>query len=260
MPHQEKGSSDMRKDTFLRTLLITAAALCVATTSYAQAAAPEYRWSFEFGTGWDKGLSGNINSSGIGRINNQAVVVLKNQYEDVYGTGLHIRFGGGYMFDNRSEARVTITIQSLDADLVPLGDIGVSRLYGQYADYQSVGIDFGLRRYADVASTSTLQAYGEASIGIALLDETDVVLVAPQANLAGNATDFYDRTTAFSLGGNVGLLWHVARKYGVFGQLGVRYVTGMSEVDGLAGTGLETINDNSGRWTIPFLFGVRARF
>ena len=29
--------------------------------------------------GWDKGLSGNINSSGVGRINNQAVVVLKNQ-------------------------------------------------------------------------------------------------------------------------------------------------------------------------------------
>jgi hypothetical protein len=34
----------------------------------------------------------------------------------------------------------------------------------------------------------------------------------------------------------------------------------MSEVDGLEGTGLETINDKSARWTVPFVVGVRARF
>jgi hypothetical protein len=34
----------------------------------------------------------------------------------------------------------------------------------------------------------------------------------------------------------------------------------MSEVDGLAGTGLESINDKSARWTIPFIVGIRARF
>jgi len=246
------------KRTWLRTLLMTAAGIFLATASYAQQPPPEYRWSFEFGMGWDKGLSGNINSSGIGRINNQAVVVLKNKYEDVYGTGLHLLFGGGYMLDNRSEARVTLTVQSLDADLVPLGDIGVSRLYAQYADYQSMSMDFGYRRYSNVKPL--LRAYAEAAVGIAFVDETDVVLVAPQANLSETATDFYDRTAAFALSGNIGLLWQATQKAGVFGQIGVRYVTGMSEVDGLAGTGLETINDKSGRWTIPFLFGVRARF
>jgi hypothetical protein len=248
----------MRKSLFLRTLLITAAVFGAATASYAQAPAPEYRFSFDFGFGWDKGMSGNINSSGVGRINNLTTVVLKNQYEDVYGTGLHIRFGGGYMLDSRNEVRAAISIQSLDADLVQLGEIGPSNLYGQYADYQSVGLDFGFRRYSDVKPA--LQSYAEASIGIAFVDETDVVLVAPEANLSGNATDFYDRTAAFSFAGNIGLLWHAAPKYGVFGQVGLRYVTGMSEVDGLAGTGLETINDKSGRWTIPFLFGIRARF
>ena len=248
----------MLKNTSLRTVLITAAVLLMAAPSYAQTPAPEYRFSFDVGMGWDKGLSGNINSSGIGRINNQTTVILKNQYADVYGTGLHLRFGGGYMLDARTEVRAAITIQSLDADLVQLGEIGASSLYGQYDDYQSVGLDFGYRRYSDIKPA--LQAYAEASVGLAFVDETDVVLVAPQANLSGNATDFYDRTAAFALGGNVGLLWHAAAKYGVFGQIGVRYVTGMSEVDGLEGTGLETINDKSGRWTIPFLFGVRARF
>jgi hypothetical protein len=52
----------------------------------------------------------------------------------------------------------------------------------------------------------------------------------------------------------------VAPKIGVYGQLGLRYVTGMSEIDSLQGTGLETINDKSSRWTMPFIAGVRVRF
>jgi len=176
----------------------------------------------------------------------------------VYGTGLHIRFGGGYMIDDVSEVRVTFTFQSLDADLTPLGDIGTSRLYGQYADYQSFGMDVGFRRYVDV--TPVLRAYGEGTIGLAFVDETDVVLVAPTANLSGNATDFYDRTAAFTLGGNAGVLFEVHPKVGVYGQIGLRYVTGMSPVDSLQGTGLETINKNSSRWTMPVIFGARVRF
>ena len=49
-------------------------------------------------------------------------------------------------------------------------------------------------------ATETLRAYGEATIGLAFIDETDVILVAPAANLGGNATDFYDKTTAFAFG------------------------------------------------------------
>jgi hypothetical protein len=187
------------------------------------------------------------------------VAILKNTYEDVYGTGLHLRFGGGYLLDEVSELRATFTFQSLDADLTPMGDIGASRLYGQYADYQSFGLDVGFRLYGK-GLESTVRPYLEGTAGLAFVDETDVVLVAPAVNLAGNATDFYDRTAAFALGGNAGVLWQLADRWGVFGQIGLRWVSGMAEVDALEGTGLETINDKSARWTVPFLVGVRARF
>ena len=131
-------------------------------------------------------------------------------------------------------------------------------MYGQYQDYQSWGFDAGFRRYVDVASQ--VRAYGEGTLGIAVIDETDVVLVAPAANLAQNATDFYDRTAAFTFGGNIGVLFQASGRVGVFTQVGLRYVTGMSAVDGLEGTGLETINDKSSRWTFPFVMGVQARF
>ena len=216
------------------------------------------RWSVEFAVGFDNSISGNINSSGIGTLNNQAVVIMRNRYEDVYGTGLHLRFGGGYMLDEDVEVRATFSLQSLDAELTPMGDLGVSRLYGQYADYQSFGLDVGLRQYH--ALSPLLRAYGEGTVGLAFIDETNVILVAPSANVVRNATDFYDKTAAFTFGGNVGILMQTTSNFGVFGQLGIRWVSGMSEIDDLAVTGLETINDKSARWTMPFLMGVRARF
>lgn len=246
----------MRKTVYLRAILATAM-LSGAGTASAQSAT-DYPWSFEFGLGWDNSISGNINSGAIGVLNGRETVILKNSYEDVYGTGLHLRFGGGYMIDEVSEVRATFTLQSLDADLVPMGDLGVSRLYGQYDDYQSFGLDVGFRRYADIATD--LRGYAEGTVGLAFIDETDVVLSAPTANLSGNATDFYDRTAAFALGASAGLLWQTTDRVGFFGQVGLRWMSGMSEVDDLDGTGLETINDNSSRWTMPFIFGVRARF
>jgi hypothetical protein len=236
---------------------IVMATLAVGSTARAQSGA-DYKWNVDVGIGWDNSISGNINSSAIGSINDQSVVILKNRYEDVYGTGLHLRFGGGYTLSEVLEARATFTFQSLDADLTTMGDYGASRLYGQYSDYQSLALDVGIRGYRRVSGN--IRPYAEGTIGIGFVDKTDVELVAPQANLKLDATDFYDQTAAFTLAGNAGVLWNVSNRVGLFAQIGLRYVTGMAEVDDLVGTGLDTINDKSARWTMPFVFGVRAGF
>lgn len=248
------------------TAVLLVATLAFSATAQAQPAAapPEHRWSVDFGMGWDNGVSGNINSSAIGVINNQTVVILKNQYEDVYGTGLHLRFGGGYLLRERSEIRVNFTLQSLDADLTPMGDFGASNLYGLYDDYQSFGIDVGYRQY--VPLKPSIQGYGEATVGLAFIGETDVILSAPAVNFTADASDFYDRTAAFTFGINLGVLFDIRQQtamfsnVGVFTQIGLRYVSGMSQVDAFVGTGLETINESSSRWAIPFTAGVRFRF
>jgi len=43
-------------------------------------------------------------------------------------------------------------------------------------------------------------------------------------------------------------------------QVGMRHVSGLSEVDRFAGTGLADINNDSGRLTFPIVMGVRFRF
>ena len=138
-------------------------------------------------------------ASAIGQINNQTVVITANPYEEVYGTGLHLRFGGGYALSDVTEVTGIFTFQSLDADQVtPMGDIGVSNLYGKFSDYQTFGLDAGFRRYVGVSSA--FRAYGEGTLGVGFVDKTDIELVAPGANLSRDANDFYDQTSAFAAG------------------------------------------------------------
>lgn len=245
-------------------LLVLAAAAFVVPASPAAAQTPasnvpERRWSFDFGMGWDLNLSGNINSGGIGVLQEQAVVILPNRYEDVYGVGLHLRFGGGYKLDNLSEIRAVVTYQSLASDLTFLGDIGIANLYAAYDNYRSLTLDVGYRRYVP-NTIEGIRVYAEGTAGLGFISELDVQLAAPATNVVFDATDFYDATAAFALGANAGVLFTVAPQMDINAQIGLRYMTGLAEVDDLAGTGLETINDGSRRWTLPIVIGVSFRF
>jgi Outer membrane protein beta-barrel domain len=240
-------------------LVLLVLCLSLASTVEAQPA-DEYRFMLDFGAGIDLNVNGNINSGGIGQIENQATAILPNPYGSVYGTGLHFRFGVGYWLNDESELRGVFTYQSADADLVRLGDIGPSSLYGQYSDYKTLGLDLGYRRYLPDSYSKGLRIYGEATVGAAFIDEITVLLAAPQSNLVFNQTDFYDRTAAFTWGVNFGALFPVSSKLDVNAQIGLRHVSGLAEPDQFIGTGLDDINNDSGRLTFPVVLGLRVRF
>jgi hypothetical protein len=208
--------------------------------------------------GIDNSINGNVNSGAIGRLQGLATAILPNPYGDVYGTGVQLRFGGGYLLDEVSELRGTFIYQSADADLVRLGDIGPSSLYVQFSDYKALALDFGYRRYVPIERRD-LRVYGEATIGAAFIDRINGLFAAPQADLVFNETDFYDSTAAFTWSVSAGVLFRIAEQVDLNAQLGLRRVSGLSEVDQLEGTGLESINNDSARLTFPIVVGVRFR-
>jgi hypothetical protein len=222
------------------------------------AAQTESRFSVDLGVGIDVGINGNVNSGAIGTLQNQAVAILPNPYGTVYGTGIDLRAGVGYWLNDESELRGVFTFQSADADLVRLGDLGSSSLYGQYSDYQSLALDFGYRRYAPLSHD--VKFYGEATLGIGFIDSINVQLAAPESNVVVNNTDFYDQTAAFTWGVNAGVMFRFSEQIDLNAQVGLRHVSGLSEVDDLVGTGLEDINNDSGRLTVPIVVGLRFRF
>ena len=233
--------------------------LAGASPARAQARPDESRFVFDVGVGIDPSINGNVNSGAIGTLQNQATAMLPNSYGDVYGTGIQFRFGGGYRLNEVSELRGVFTYQSADADLVRLGDIGPSSLYAQYSDYKSIGLDVGYRRYLSLPGRN-FRVYGEGTIGLAFVNSIDAQFAAPQSNALFNSTDFYDDSGAFTWGINVGVLVPIAEKIDLNGQVGLRRVGGLSEVDQLVGTGLDDLNSDSARITLPFVVGLRFRF
>ena len=233
--------------------------LAVAAFASIASAQSESRFVVDFGTGINPSINGNVNSGAIGTLQGQAAAILPNSYGSVYGTGVEFRFGGGYVLDKESELRAMFIYQSADADLVRLGDVGASALYTQYSDYKSFGLDLGYRRYFPV-STDDVRVFGEASLGAAWVGRINAQFAAPQSNLVFTSTDFYDATAAFTWSLSAGALFKVADRIDVSTQIGLRHVGGLSPVDQLVGTGLETINNDSARLTFPVVVGVRFHF
>ena len=249
----------MRMPQELRCTILLVSAWLVASSALAQTAPDESRFVFDVGVGLDASINGNVNSGAIGRLQGQATAILPNSYSDVYGTGIQLRFGGGYVLNEATELRGVFIFQSADADLVRLGDLGASNLYAQYSDYQSLALDFGYRRYLTIPGRN-LRAFAEGTIGIGFIDSINAQLAAPQSNAILDSSDFYDQTAAFTWSISAGVLFRVAEQLDFTAQLGLRHVSGLSEVDQLVGTGLEDINNDSARLTFPVVVGLRVRF
>jgi opacity protein-like surface antigen len=233
--------------------------LMLPASALAQTPLQNTPWSVEVNVGWDFPVSGNILSAAIGRVFDQSTVIDAQSYGDVYGTGVTYGFGAGYMLDERDEVRGSLAFQSVSADLQQIGTSGNAPLYATFDPYKSIAFEGGFRRYfAD--RTERLRPFGGVSLGIAVVREIDADLAAPDLDKTLNATDFYDRTGAFTFGFSGGALYAVTDRIDVKGELGFHHTSGLSPIDGLEGTGLEKVNDNSGRWTLPFSIGARVRF
>lgn len=225
----------------------------------AQAQAPTTAWSIDTGIGWDSSIGGNIISAGIGTINGRPTVIENHSWADAYGTGFHFRVGAGYDLSERSEIRFNFRYQSLGADALEVGNVSGAPLFATFDDYSTWGFEGGYRAYfSEVAEK--WRPYAEGTIGFAVIKEIDANFAAPALGIVLNATDFYDQTGSLTLSFGGGVLYNFTERFAADARLGLRYVGGLSEIDGLVGTGLENTNDDSSRWTLPLTVGVRFRF
>jgi hypothetical protein len=216
-------------------------------------------WSIDGSVGWDFALSGNILAPAIGTIDNRPVVIERQSYDKVYGTGIFWQFGVGYALSDYAEVRGTFSYQKSTADVRRVGTISNTPLLATFDKYQVVGLDVGYRRYFDT-DISNVRPFAGASVGLAVIPEIDGQFAAPDLGLTLDESDFYDGTAAFTFGLNGGVVYRLSDRVDAVGQLGFRYTTGLKEVDQLVGNGLEAINDASSKWSLPLTFGLRYRF
>jgi hypothetical protein len=224
----------------------------------AQGSSPSTPWSVDVSIGFDNSISGDFLSGGIGTFQSFPVVIEKNKWDDVYGMGTLFNIGLGRTLTDNSELRFGFTYQSTGADdTLSLGTFRGNTLSAKFDNYKAWGLDFGYRRYFK-ESVERWRPYAGGTVGFGGVSSINADFSA--GDVVAKDTDFYEGNGAATLGLQGGVLYRLTERIALDGRIGLRYVSGLSDVESSSFTGLDDVNDGSSRWALPVTIGVRYAF
>ncbi len=240
----------------MKTFLFAAAAMLAITVP---AAAQSPRWSVAFNVGADIPLSGNVHDGGTGRVLNLPTTVESRDYNDIYGTPFTWSADFGYLATPSSEVRARVFRTRGEADHVQVGNVASLPLFAEFDPYTALGMDVGLRQYL-TSSSSSVRPFAGASLGFLRTDTINGTFTVPAANVVLRDVAMYDSSTVLTFAVSAGALVPIGPNFGIQAGVDFRWHGDLDPVDGLAGTGLERINDESRRWSMPLTVGAVFRF
>ena len=232
------------------------AALVVALSA-GDARAQSNPWSVSFDLGTQIALSGDVHGGGSGTVLNLPTQVQARSYGDIYGNGFYWAAGLGYRVGEAGEIRVQGSYNSNPADRLQVGTVANLPLFALFEDYKAFGMDFGFRQYF---GTATARPYVGAGGGFVRVDKIQSEFSVPAAGVVLPNVNMYDTSVVPSVGVGGGVQINLSDRFAVQGGLEFRWQGDAKDLDGLAGTGLESINDESRRWSMPITGGITVRF
>jgi hypothetical protein len=239
--------------------VVGAAVVLAATVSAAAAqGGPDARWSVSFGAGTAPTINGVYHEGGTGTVLGLGTQVEERDWKDIYNSGFTMRIDVGYSVTPPLEVFGSFRYLRQDAEELSVGNVAGLDLRASFSDYRDWGLEGGVRWH--FAPESGVNPYVAAAVGIRRVDAMPATFRVPAAGVVLPDTPFYDDSVVPTFGGDVGVQFAVAPRVRLGVEAGLRWTGGLSDLEGLAGTGLENLNDSSSRWTLPVLGTVSFRF
>lgn len=232
------------------------AALLVALAA-GDARAQSNPWSVSFDLGTPVALNGNVHAGGSGNVLGLPTQVEARSYGDVYGNGFAWAAALGYRVGEAGEVRVQGSYTANPAERLQVGTVAGLPLFALFDDYKAFGMDFGYRQYL---GTAMARPYVGASGGFVRVDRIQGEFSVPAAGVVLPGVNMYDSSLVPSLGAGGGVQIDLSDRFGIQGGVEFKWQGDAKDLDGLAGTGLESINDESRRWSMPISAGLIVRF
>ena len=224
------------------------------------------RWNIEGGIGAVFPAGRNIITSS--RTNNVAGTDFNSiSFGDAYETGVRAELGGSYALAPNTKVTVFGHYEQADSDGVQdFGTINGEQLTGALTDYESYGVEVGLRQYfapQRFPVVNSIRPYVEGRLGVSMVD--DISLVGTElagAPFGAEEIPLYEDSWVPTAAGLVGVETPIARYTTLGLETGIRYQGGLeSDTSALsAGTVLGGLNNNRGRVSIPLTLRGRYRF
>ena len=240
---------------------ITSVSLPVAAVLVALSAgdvrAQSNPWSVSFDLGTQVALSGDVHGGGSGTVLGLPTQVEARSYKDVYGNGFYWAAGLGYRVGEGGEIRVQGNYTANPADRLQVGTVAGLPLFALFDDYKAFGMDFGYRQYF---GTAMARPFVGASAGFVRVDTIQSEFSVPAAGVVLSNVNMYDTSVVPSVGVGGGVQINLSDRVAVQGGVEFKWQGDATDLDGLAGTGLEAINDENRRWSMPITGGITVRF
>ena len=242
----------------LRKMLLAAAAVAVVAPATARAEGIEGRWSLALQGGTDIELSGNVHEGGSGTVLALPTSVQARSFSDVYDPSFRAQASIGYGIGPKSEVFLRGSYYKMSSETLQVGTVAGLVLNADFADYKEWGAELGYRYY--FKADQPFKPYLGIAAGLRFVSELPSTFSVPAANVVLSDVPFYDSSTVGVFGGDLGFSYDVSESVALGIEAGLRYQTGLSDLEGLAGTGLEPINDAGSRWSVPVLATVTFSF
>jgi hypothetical protein len=233
------------------------AAFVWAAVSGSTASAQTNPWSVSFDIGAQVAVNGDVHSDGSGTVLGLPTQVTAKSYGDVYGTGFYWAAGLGYRVAEQGELRIRGSYTSNPAERLQVGTVAGLPLFGLFDDYEAFGMDFGYRQYL---GRGRIQPFAGADVGFVRLETVTSEFSVPAAGVVLPDVGFLDSSVMPAFGFSGGVQVQLSDRLALQGGVDFRWHGDATDVDGLAGTGLEEINDETRRWSMPITGGVVVKF
>jgi hypothetical protein len=215
-------------------------------------------WSVSLSCGTDLELAGDLHTGGAGSVLGLPTAVEDRGYSDIYDRSFRGQVSVGYGVTRNLEIFGRGSYYKMSSGNVVVGDVASLDLFGRWRDYREWGFEAGPRLY--FSPESAFKPYAAVTAGVRFLRSNPATFSVPAANVVLNDVPFFDETTVGVFGADLGFTYDVAPGVGVGVETGPRYQTKPSRLNGLAGTGLDRINDTASRWSMPIVGTVSFRF
>lgn len=241
----------------IRSSLLAVAAMAALVPAGARAEGLEGRWSLGLQAGTDLELSGNVHEGGSGTVLGLATQVQPRSFSDVYNPSFRGQLALGYGVGAQTELLLRGTYYKMSSETLQVGTVAGLALNADFAEYKEWGVEAGIRRYF---ATGRLKPYAALTAGLRSVSELPATFSVPAASVVLSDVPFYDKSTVGVFGADLGLSYDLTENAAIGLETGPRYQTKPSGLNGLAGTGLEAINDSGSRWSMPILATITFRF
>jgi hypothetical protein len=242
----------------LRNVLLASAAVVALVPAAASAEGVKGLWSVSLQGGTDIEVSGDLHDGGSGTVLALPTSVQAKSFSDVYDPSFRGQLSIGYGVGPQSEVFLRGSYYKMSADTLQVGTVAGLVLNGDFADYKEWGTELGYRYY--FKADQAFKPYLGLAAGLRFLSELPSTFSVPAAGVVLNDVPFYDSSTVGVFGGDLGFSYDVSKGVALGIEAGLRYQTGPSDLEGLAGTGLEAINDVGSRWSVPVVATLTFRF